>query len=98
MWSDSLRGLTSWNALLCGFPNEENGREDGGELSGGKNPTWGLVSDGVHCISPGGDIRGDSIVGGFPTPISILCGGTVLTGEVMALGRTRDTEGASVTI
>ncbi len=52
MWLESLRGLTSWNALLCGFPNDENGREDGGELSRGGpnrvNPTWGVVSEGVH--------------------------------------------------
>ncbi len=52
VWLESLRGLTSWNALLCGFPNDENGREDGGELSRGGpnrvNPTWGVVSEGVH--------------------------------------------------
>ena len=96
VWLESLRGLTSWNALLCGFPNDENGREDGGELSRGGpnrvNPTWGVVSEGVHWTSPVGDMRGDSIVGGLPTPISILCGGAVLTGEVIALGRNRDNE------
>lgn len=99
VWSlvESLRGLTSWNALLCGFPSDENGRV--GELRGGANGTKPTCDGEVRsegCLvqpicAPVGDSSGESKGGGVRTAVSVF-GGTDFTGDVIALGRNKETD------